>query len=565
MMNWVREKFRGLLSSRLFLLGLVAVFFAVFTCEYLCALRVVSETIRTRVENGRRYVTRIREYDDGSRVVTRDVHGNINDGAVADAVDVDNDQIREGNFLEDLLENLENTENDIGGFFNNFFGNFSNFNFFVFEHLEPEDDRPDVKVKKVYINISKNEKLKEKYEKHFGKDKNCAICLEDTQLKRYEAQNKKDAEKKMKKEAPTLLICNHVFHRNCIVNALLTIERNRQEIKHLSITPTVLAELRKTAKLQSTHFSTMIEGNRLTQQEVQQVIEGVKLSPEKQHDVAEILGYYAALDFVEKKAQNKIKISEKIIQEIHALVMGNGKKQVKPTPYRKSQNVIKESRTGRIVYLPPEAKDVKPLMNTLVDWLNSPQQKDLASPLKAGIAHYQFATIHPYFDGNGRTARLLTTLILHLGHYDLKGICNLDQYYAMNLGNYYDAIAIGSSHNYYMGRAEADITPWLEYFCTGMAESFAAVKQQAQLATKSGSTDQAALMRSLDSRQRRALALFEKHNLITSNDIAKLFNLSQRTARNICKAWVDNGFLTIADQAKKSRKYTLAEQWHTML
>jgi len=96
-------------------------------------------------------------------------------------------------------------------------------------------------------------------------------------------------------------------------------------------------------------------------------------------------------------------------------------------------------------------------------------------PIRAGIAHYQFATIHPHYDGNGRTARLLTALILHQGGYDLKGVYSLDEYYARNLGDYYEALTIGPSHNYYAyyaGRADSDITKWVDYFCEGVADSF---------------------------------------------------------------------------------------------
>ena len=116
--------------------------------------------------------------------------------------------------------------------------------------------------------------------------------------------------------------------------------------------------------------------------------------------------------------------------------------------------------------MPPAALDVPKLMCSLTQWIQ--ENPDLASPIVAAIAHYQFATIHPYYDGNGRTARLLTTYILHLGHYDLKGIYSLEEYYAQNLEDYYKAISIGPSHNYYLGRAEADITPWVTYFIKGM-------------------------------------------------------------------------------------------------
>lgn len=95
----------------------------------------------------------------------------------------------------------------------------------------------------------------------------------------------------------------------------------------------------------------------------------------------------------------------------------------------------------------------------------------------AAIAHYQFVTIQPYYDGNGRTARILTTLILHQGGYDLKGIYNLEEYYYQHLQDYYNALAVEPSHNYYMGRAEADITIWIEFFVSGMLYSFQSVQK----------------------------------------------------------------------------------------
>ena len=159
------------------------------------------------------------------------------------------------------------------------------------------------------------------------------------------------------------------------------------------------------------------------------------------------------------------------------------KKRIKPTPYRDGQNVIRDSSTGKIVYLPPESKDVPQLMKDLVSWISKTILL-LPCPLLASISHYQFATIHPYYDGNGRTARLLTTLTMHLGGYGLKGLYSLEEYYAKNLHNYYNALTIGPSHNYYFGRAEADITPWIEYFCSGIVESFERVKRRAQQAQK---------------------------------------------------------------------------------
>jgi Fic family protein len=348
-----------------------------------------------------------------------------------------------------------------------------------------------------------------------------------------------------------------------IAHALINLEKLRHEINDLPMTPSVLSSLRESARLSSIHYSTMIEGNKLTPQEIIKTIKEQKELPGKKRDQYEILGYYAALDEVELLIRKKNLLTEEVVKKIHALIMGGGKRNVKPTPYRTVQNAIYESSSGRIVYLPPEPKDVPLLMKDLIDWINK-NPENLSCPLVAAMAHYQFATIHPYIDGNGRTARLLTTLILHACGYDLKGIYSLDEYYAKNLAAYYQALSIGP-HNYYMGREHADITSWLEYFFLGMVDSFERVKNQALQASRQGIKDVAHVLRKLDSRQRNVLTLFQKHALITSIDVANVLNLQPRTARALCQKWVEEGFLIIADQAKKSRKYRLAPAYEDVL
>jgi Fic family protein len=345
----------------------------------------------------------------------------------------------------------------------------------------------------------------------------------------------------------------------------MRIEAARQAVHDLPITTSVLATLRESARLYSTHYSTMIEGNRLTQEQVSKVIEQQKHFPGRERDEKEVLGYYAALEKVDQVAASAAPVSETHVQTLHGLVMAEGRKKAKPTPYRDGQNVIRDSRSRKIVYMPPEAKDVPPLMKALVSWVSTSQRDSLPCPIRAGIAHNQFATIHPYYDGNGRTARLLTTLILHLGGYDLKSLCSLEEYYARNLGAYYEALSIGPSHNYYEGRAKADITNWVEYFCEGAADSFENVRRRAQDATGSGARDHSNVLRRLDPRQRRALELFRQSTMITSRDLETLFGISQRASRNLLKAWVDGGFVVVADPAKKTRKYGLNSEFITVL
>jgi Fic family protein len=250
-------------------------------------------------------------------------------------------------------------------------------------------------------------------------------------------------------------------------------------------------------------------------------------------------------------------------QTLHALVMADGRSNVKPTPYRTGQNVIRDGRTRTIIYMPPEAKDVASLMKGMITRINESQ--DIPCPIVAGIAHYQFATIHPYYDGNGRTARLLTTLILHSGGYDLKGLYSLEEYYARHLGAYYEAISIGESHNYYMGRAEADITQWVEYFIEGMAISFEAVLKRMSVSETQGLSDQSHLIRKLDPKQRKVLSLLQEFDVITAKQIGSLFGFKARTSAQLCKDWVENGFLEIVDSSNKSRKYKIAKQYEDLV
>jgi Fic family protein len=343
----------------------------------------------------------------------------------------------------------------------------------------------------------------------------------------------------------------------------MDIEASRQAVSGLPITLQVLTSLRESARLVSTHYSTQIEGNRLTQQQVDEVLHGGTF-PNRERDESEVKNYFLALDFLDTLIIARTpRIQERDIKTLHGLVM-NGKP--RPTPYRDGQNVIRDSGSRAIVYMPPEAKDVSKLMRDLVSWINIEIEKsELPMPIIAAIAHYQFATIHPYYDGNGRTARLLTNVVLHKCGYGLKGVYSLEEYYARNLQGYYKALSVGESHNYYFGRAEADISQWVIYFCQGMADAFAKVRLQASQAKKHTQPDQSSLLRELNQKQRQVLSLFQNNKYITTRDIANLLQVHPRTALNFCHQWINEDFVIAQGDGNKNRKYELANKWLGLL
>ena len=335
---------------------------------------------------------------------------------------------------------------------------------------------------------------------------------------------------------------------NSILKKLIEIEKIKEDVKSFPLNPKVLAGLRKTSKINTIHYSTRIEGNSLTIKEVKQVLNG-KSFPARKRDEQEVKGYFRALDMV-KKLIKKTAITEQDIKILHGLVIGDNKS----TDYRQGQNSIIDSSTGYIVYMPPEAKDVAPLMTSFVNWINE-NKNVIPAPILAAIAHYQFVTIHPYYDGNGRTARILTTLLLHQCGYGLKGIYNLEEYYADNLQDYYKGLTVGKSHNYYEGRVQADITDWIDFFVSGMLKSFESVKKH--FIKQKNEKDKSEFIKNLDSRQKQVLPLFEESNFITTKDLENLFNFSSRTSRQLAQKWVKTGFLLIVDNSKKNRKYKL--------
>ncbi len=343
---------------------------------------------------------------------------------------------------------------------------------------------------------------------------------------------------------------------------LMSIEASRQAVMELPVDVEMLTSLRETARLMATHYSTQIEGNRLTQVQVKETLTGARF-PGRSRDEAEVKNYYRAIQEVERLSEELGPIRETDIQNVHGLVM-NGR--LSPTPYRDGQNVIRDSNSGSIVYMPPEASDVPSLMAELVDWIgNETERSELPIPIIAALAHYQFATIHPYYDGNGRTARLLTTLILHKTGYGLKGIYSLEEYYARNLSGYYAALTVGGSHNYYLGRAEADVTGFINYFCSGMAEAFTAIRAQAVKASARGTADQRPLLRFLDPKQRRLLTLFQRQGTATTDEIALHLGLSRRTVVALCRDWLRDEFLALNDPSRKNRSYRLAPTYEAAI
>lgn len=341
-----------------------------------------------------------------------------------------------------------------------------------------------------------------------------------------------------------------------ILDYLHKIENVKESFKNSNISPVFMASLKNSIKIASIHYSTKIEGNRLTLKEVEEAVFKRKIIENRQRDSFEVNAYYKAMNYIEKCLEDDMPLSEKLIHKTHSLVEGT-----RLSGYRDGQNAIYDYSSGNIVYMPPEAKEVPTLMNDLIKWINS----DTETPriIMTALLHYQFVTIHPYYDGNGRTARLLTSFLMRKFGYGLKGIYSLEEYYANNLAEYYSALVTSEHHNYYEGREHADLTKWIEYFVKGVAEVFGKIQIRA-IATDN-QQDFSPEMRKLDVTQRKILELFTEFKEVTSKQIAEYLGMSQQSGRLLANRWIAAGFLELSNTSKKARKYRLSDQYEKVV
>ncbi len=311
-------------------------------------------------------------------------------------------------------------------------------------------------------------------------------------------------------------------YTNEIVNSLTQISAARELILNSPFIPRWEVSLRQEAIIRSAHSSTAIEGNRLSLEQVSDLAEGREIMATRK-DKQEVLNYLKVLESIDKLTDGK-KITEKNILAIHKKIT----KETLENPsdcgdYRNRYVVIENRLTGEVIFRPPSNKDVPRLMKDLTEWLNSPKAKALDPIIEAGIAHYEFVRIHPFIDGNGRTARVLATLILYLRGFDAKQFFCLDDYYDSDRPAYYRVLQS-------VDQKSLDITHWLEYFVEGVKVSIATVKERVIRLSSERLRKTTKGQIALTERQMKIVEFINQNGRITNRDIREMFKISDRAA-----------------------------------
>jgi Fic family protein len=241
------------------------------------------------------------------------------------------------------------------------------------------------------------------------------------------------------------------------------ISRLRYRIERMLIMPKHELWLRREAFVRTSYSSTMIEDSSIPEHEVEEAARPSPLAsiPKERPD---IVNYGRALEFVDflSDAKMELESGELVIRIIHRLLMGGiDDTRLRPGEYNTEPNWVEDR--GVRVYETAFHVDVPILMRELSDWLK--EDIELNPVLKAGIGCLHLIAIHPFVDGNGRTARLLATLLLqqHVQQHDygFRKLLSLDAYFQRHRDEYIQALrqSLGPSFN-----KDYDATPWLEFF-----------------------------------------------------------------------------------------------------
>ncbi len=310
-----------------------------------------------------------------------------------------------------------------------------------------------------------------------------------------------------------------------ILNNISQVIAGREVIERARLIPKWELKLQKEARLHNAHSSTSIEGNALTLDQVKDLAERKDVVATEK-DKREVANYLQAIDAIPHYAEKKT-LDTRLFLEIHKTITAGTLKNEKDCGSFRDRQVFVGRRvfdgTGfreEVEYMPPPTGDVPRLAEEFFEWLTSDMAQNVNSVLLAGIAHYEVARIHPFIDGNGRTARLLASLVLYRSGFDHRRFFALDDHYDENRQAYYAALKTAQQN-------AGDITQWLEYFTEGVLVSVtrvAGVIEKLELTPKELGAEQIELTQ----KQIKILEKIKEKGRVTNKDLRSMFPVSRQ-------------------------------------
>ncbi len=282
----------------------------------------------------------------------------------------------------------------------------------------------------------------------------------------------------------------------------------------------VLVQLQGLAEAVSTHASTSIEGNPLPLTDVKRIL---KTKPENiGNSEQEVLNYNGVLKEINHKLEKEtISLTLNLILYIQKKITHGLIPPFHSGHFRKAPVFVNDPSVGKTIYWPPDDKDVPKLTHKLIEYV-SKHKTEVDPYILAGIFHKQMVIIHPFMDGNGRTTRLLTKILLKEMGLNTFNLFSFENYYNKNVSGYFEMV--GVKGNYYDIFENIDFTLWLEYFTDGIIDELVRVGQLLPRLSFSPQTE-------LRAYHLNILDYIRQKGFITDRDYAKLVDRAKATRR----------------------------------
>lgn len=292
-------------------------------------------------------------------------------------------------------------------------------------------------------------------------------------------------------------------------------------------------------------MSSQIEGTQATLEDILDPL----IDQNTNRDVVDVVNYIRAAEYAIKRLDT-LPLCNRLIRETHAVLMENVRGQERnPGEFRKSQNWIggQGSTLKNARYIPPNTVDMVEAMSDLEKYMHSEDELDVL--IKAALIHYQFETIHPFLDGNGRVGRLLITLYLMENKVLKTPALYISYYLKKNRIEYYDRMT--------EVRRNGNYEQWIRFFLTAVFESaedaIIAVNQLAALSDQNRD-----IVKKMGRASKNGLLLLkylEENPIIDIGKTAAALNLSYNTVSSAVKRLQNAGILKQIDNANRNRTY----------
>ena len=261
---------------------------------------------------------------------------------------------------------------------------------------------------------------------------------------------------------------------NKILKNISEAEASREVIDNAPLVPSFEKQFQSDAIVRTVYHGTHIEGNDLTIAQTKKVLEGEEVYG-RARDIQEVINYRNVVNLLEElKKREKYELEE--LNLIHKATVEKIIDEAKVGHLRTTQVVIKEEGTGKVIFAPPSFVEVPYLLEDFFVWLNGKEALEIHPIIRSAIVHYVLVSIHPYVEGNGRTVRAFTTLVLMKEGYDIRRFFALEEHFDNDLSAYYEAF--GEVDKKDPNIALRDLTPWLEYFTLVVATELVKIKER---------------------------------------------------------------------------------------